>query len=78
MTSNIWNMIETYYITSPAWLVLSILSLVYIFYVASKDSRKKIAGCVVLSVIVLLNDFSYSILTKLFDSASYYRFFHML
>lgn len=74
MTSNIWNMIETYYITSPAWLVLSILSLVYIFYVASKDSRKKIAGCVVLSVIVLLNDFSYSILTKLFDSASYYRF----
>lgn len=74
MTNDIWNMITTYYITSPVWLVLTVLSIVYIFYASSRDARKKMVGCAVLAFAILLNDLSYRVLTKIFDAASYYRF----
>ncbi len=74
MSTNIWNVITSYYITSPVWLTLSILSLLYLFYVSSKEAKKKMLICLGLTILIILNEFSYRILIKLFDAASYYRF----
>ena len=71
---NIWNMITTYYITSPVWLVLSIVAILYIILSSNKDVRRKLLLCVLFAVLFILNEVSYHVLTKIFDQASYYRF----
>lgn len=71
---NIWNMITTYYITSPVWLVLFIVAVLYIILSSNKDARKKLWLCILFSILFILNEVSYHVLTKLFDQASYYRF----
>lgn len=72
--ANIWNMITSYYISSPVWMVLSIVAIIYIVICSDKATRKKLMLCIVFSVLCILNEVSYHILTKFFDSASYYRF----
>lgn len=72
--ANIWNMITSYYISSPIWMVLSIVAIIYIVICSDKAARKKLTLCIVFSVLCVLNEVSYHILTKFFDSASYYRF----
>ena len=72
--TNIWNMITSYYISSPVWMVLTIVAIIYIAICSDKTMRKKLILCIVFSVLCVLNEVSYHILTKLFDSASYYRF----
>lgn len=72
--SNIWNMIRAYYISSPIWLVLTVVSLVYIVARSDKETRKKMLLITLFFVLVILNEFSYHVLTKIFDTASYYRF----
>lgn len=72
--SNIWNMITTYYITSPVWLVLSMIAIIYIVLRSNRGTRKKILLCILFAVLLILNEVSYHILTKIFDQASYYRF----
>lgn len=72
--TNIWNMITSYYISSPVWMVLTIVAIIYIAICSDKTMRKKLILCIAFSVLCVLNEVSYHILTKLFDSASYYRF----
>lgn len=72
--SNIWNMITTYYITSPVWLVLSVVAILYIILSSNKDARRKLLLCLLFAVLFILNEVSYHVLTKIFDQASYYRF----
>ena len=72
--TNIWNMITSYYISSPVWMVLTIVAIIYIAICSDKTMRKKLILCIAFSVLCDLNEVSYHILTKLFDSASYYRF----
>lgn len=72
--SNIWNMITTYYITSPVWLVLSIAAIIYIVLRFDRGVRKKILLCVLFAVLLILNEVSYHLLTRIFDQAVYYRF----
>lgn len=74
LKSDIWNMITTYYITSPVWLVLFVMSLIYLMYRADKDGRKKFILCFLLTILTILNEVSYHVLTNFFDQASYYRF----
>lgn len=71
---DIWNMITKYYITSPVWLVLSVVSVIYLACCADKDGRKKILLCFLFTILTILNEVSYHVLTKFFDQASYYRF----
>lgn len=74
LKSDIWNMITTYYITSPVWLVLSVVSVIYLACCADKDGRKKILLCFLFTILTILNEVSYHVLIKFFDQASYYRF----
>ena len=70
----IWNVITTYYITSPVWLVLSIVAILYIVICSNKCARKKLLLCVLFSILCIVNELSYRVLTRIFDQASYYRF----
>lgn len=74
MATNIWNVITTYYINSPVWLVLSALAIIYIVYISELTVRKRIFGCAVFAFLTILNELSYHFLIKIFDAASYYRF----
>ena len=72
--SNIWNMITTYYITSPVWLVLFIVAVLYIILSSNQDARRKFLLCILFAILFILNEVSYHVLTKIFDKASYYLF----
>lgn len=74
----IWNVITEDYISSKIWLVLTIVALVYLMIQFSKENQKKMILVIVLSIVVILNEFSFSILIKLFDEKSYYRFLWMI
>lgn len=74
MTTNIWNMLTSYYITSPAWLILTILALIYILYTLNRSGRQKMLLCALFAILTVLNEVSYALLVRLFDAASYYRF----
>ncbi|GEM_PF-3198369 len=78
LNSATYNMIRQYYIGSGVWFFLTILSLIYIVCTTNKSARKKILLIFVLSIIVILNDISYSFLISIFAAASYYRFLWVL
>ena len=74
MNFKIWEMIRTYYITTDFWLLLTIVSFLYLLIRVERPVRKKLFLIVAFSVVFLLNDVSYLVLTKIFEQASYYRF----
>lgn len=74
MFDSIWNVIAGSYITSPVWLKLSILAVVYLVIRAGRPARKKILLCTLFAILVVLNDLSYRFLVNIMDVASYYRF----
>lgn len=67
-------MIRTYYLMTPVWLVLSLLALVYLVLRSSKEMKSKLLLCGAFSILLILNEFSYRFLIKIFNQASYYRF----
>lgn len=67
-------MITTLYITSPVWLLLTVIAMIYLIVRLRKEPRKLLLLCGGVFAVLILNDISYGILSKLFDPASYYRF----
>lgn len=74
MVGNIWNVITTYYISSPIWLMLTVLAIIYIIYTSKRTTRRRIIMCSLFAILIILNEGSYRVLTRIFDAASYYRF----
>lgn len=74
MNFKIWEMFRTYYIVTDFWFFLTLISFLYLLIRVDKPARKKLILIVIFSIVFLLNDVSYAVLTKIFDEASYYRF----
>lgn len=72
--TNIKDVITTYYITTPLWLAMTGIALLYLLIRLDKSGVKKMLLIVFFFIVVILNDVSYKYLTKVVDPASYYRF----
>ena len=76
--SAIYNMITGYYFHSLVWMILTVLSILYLIIRADKAVKTKIILAIVLTILTVGNDLSYIILVRFFAAASYYRFYWMV
>ncbi len=68
----------TSYLGNPLWLILSILSLVYLLWKSDARRRKKAFLVIVFTIICIANEASYQLLKHFMESGAYYRFFWVM
>lgn len=76
--SSIYQMITNYYLSSITWMVLVVISILYLIIRADKARREKILLAIAAVFVTVGNSISYKVLIRFFAEASYYRFFWML
>ena len=77
---NVDNVISTFYeyVGSKFWILLLVISIVYIFIQKDKKIRKVILFVMVASILCIYNDVMRTIIGKVVGTATYYRFFWLV